>query len=186
MLFLPGRIAGSLLVLYGPGILVREPGVLFCHVECLETWEQSLEDALYWTARDEPCSCSISCGRINSVCRNILELLDCVWKHCSSCRMDYLWKHHCILYSKIDWRISPWIFSLLFFGNNSVHRIIVLVWMYAGNCCGFDHMESLMKQMKMYICTLKNIYSSRCSHIAVHGWTEYALEYAVVYIQSQQ
>ena len=24
---------------------------------------------------------------------------------------------------------SPWIFSLLSFGNNSVHRIIVLVWM---------------------------------------------------------
>ena len=24
-------------------------------------------------------------------------------------------------------------------------------------------------QTKMYICTLKNIYSSRCSHIAVHG-----------------
>ena len=25
----------------------REPGALFCHVECLETREQSLEDALY-------------------------------------------------------------------------------------------------------------------------------------------
>ena len=24
-------------MLYGPGILVREPGALFCHVECLET-----------------------------------------------------------------------------------------------------------------------------------------------------
>ena len=31
-------------------------------------------------------------------------------------------------------------------------------------------------QTKMYVCTLKNIYSSRCSHIAVHGWTEYTLE----------
>ena len=40
------EFAGSLLVLYGPGILVREPGVLFCRVECLETWEQLLEDAL--------------------------------------------------------------------------------------------------------------------------------------------
>ena len=50
------------------------------------------------------------------------------------------------LYSKIDWRISPWIFSLLFFGNNSVHRIIVR--MYAGNCCGFDHMFSLLKRCK--------------------------------------
>ena len=69
MLFLPGRIAGSLLVLYGPGMLVGEPGVLFCRVECLETREQSLEDALYLCAWDEPCSCSISCGRINSVCR---------------------------------------------------------------------------------------------------------------------
>ena len=47
MLFLPGRIAGSLLVLYGPEILVGELGALFCRVECLETQEQSLEDALY-------------------------------------------------------------------------------------------------------------------------------------------
>ena len=33
-----------------------------------------------------------------------------------------------------------------------------------------------MKQTKMYVCTLKNIYSSRCSHIAVQVGTEYALE----------
>ena len=33
-----------------------------------------------------------------------------------------------------------------------------------------------MKQTKMYVCTLKNIYSSRCSHIAVKVGTEYALE----------
>ena len=33
-------------------------------------------------------------------------------------------------------------------------------------------MQFLMKQTKMYVCTLKNIYSSRCSHIAVHGWSE--------------
>ena len=33
-----------------------------------------------------------------------------------------------------------------------------------------------MKQTKMYVCTLKNIYSRRCSHIAVQVGTEYALE----------
>ena len=32
---------------------------------------------------------------------------------------------------------------------------------------GLHAMEFLMKQTKMYVCTLKNIYSSRCSHIAV-------------------
>ena len=32
----------------------------FCRVECLETREQSLEDALYQSAWDEPCSCNIS------------------------------------------------------------------------------------------------------------------------------
>ena len=158
--------------------------------------------------------------------------------------MDSLWKHH----SKIDWRISPWIFSLLFFGNNSGHRIIVLVWMtgsleYAGNCCGFDHMFSLLKrckyslysdtmlnywisfvilrntthtwrisyrlskddrffflsvsmhssagrnveQTKYVLCTLKNIYSSRCSHIAVHGWSELnSIGRMLIYIHSQQ
>ena len=86
-------------------------------------------------ARDEPCS---SWRRINSACRNILELLDCVWRHC---------RIHCIrrnlvgcvlfvetpLYSVLEDRLknlSLDIFSLLFFGNNSVHRIIVR--MYAG------------------------------------------------------
>ena len=37
MLFLPGRITGSLLVLYGLGILWGSAGALFCRVECLET-----------------------------------------------------------------------------------------------------------------------------------------------------
>ena len=98
-------------------------------------------------ARDEPCSCSISCGRINSVCR-------ITWSCWIACRNTVvlvgMWKHHCILYSKIDWRISPWIFSLLFFGNNSVHRIIVLVWMTGCmlEACGFDHMFSLLKRCK--------------------------------------
>ena len=32
----------------------------FCRVECLETWEQLLEDALYWYAWDEPCRSGIS------------------------------------------------------------------------------------------------------------------------------
>ena len=47
-------------------------------------WKMPCND-LHGMTQDEPCSCSISRGRINSVCRNILELLDCVWKHCSSC-----------------------------------------------------------------------------------------------------
>ena len=29
-----------------------------------------------------------------------------------------------------------------------------------------------MKQTQMYVCTLCRIYSSRCSHIVVHGWSE--------------
>ena len=29
-----------------------------------------------------------------------------------------------------------------------------------------------MKQKKMYVCTLEDIYSGRCSHIAEHGWSE--------------
>ena len=126
------------------------------------------------------------------------NLLDCVWKHCSSCRNVLFVETP--LYSVLEDRLkfSPWIFSLLFFGNNSVHRIIVLVWMTGCmlEACGFDHMFSLLKRCKyslysdtmlhfgstnpcrihtmknrrmMYVCTLKNIYSSRCSHIAVHG-----------------
>ena len=29
-----------------------------------------------------------------------------------------------------------------------------------------------MKQTKMYVCTLVEFISSRCSHIAVHGWSD--------------
>ena len=47
-----------------------------------------------------------------------------------------------------------------------------------------------MKQMRMYVCTLKNIYSSRCSHIAVQvgtwNWILNCIGNAVVYIHSQQ
>ena len=46
-----------------------------------------------------------------------------------------------------------------------------------------------VEQTKYVLCTLKNIYSSRCSHIAVHGWSEVevnSIGNAVVYIQSQQ
>ena len=36
-----------------------------------------------------------------------------------------------------------------------------------------------VEQTKMYVCTLKNIYSSRCSHIAVQVGTQYGTEYAL-------
>ena len=100
--------------------------------------------------------------------QNYLELLDCVWRHCSSCR-----NVETPLYSKIDWRISPWIFSLLFFGNNSVQRIIVLVWMYAGNCCGFDHMFSLLKRCKysLYSDTMLHFGSTNPCRIHAMNWS---------------
>ena len=51
-------------------------------------------------ARDEPCSCSISCGRINSVCRiarDDWKLAGLRVEYCSSCR-----NVETPLYSKID------------------------------------------------------------------------------------
>ena len=41
----------------------------FCRVECLETRGTVAGRSLHGMTRDEPCSCSISCRRINSVCR---------------------------------------------------------------------------------------------------------------------
>ena len=32
--------------------------------------------------------------------------------------------------------------------------------------------QRVMKQTKMYVCTLEEFISSRCSHIAVHGCSE--------------
>ena len=44
-----------------------------------------------------------------------------------------------------------------------------------------------VEQTKMYVCTLKNIYSSRCSHIAVQVGTELnSIGRMLVYIHSQQ
>ena len=62
---------------------------------------------------------------------------------------------------------------------NWVHHRILL---HFGSTSPVIRMYILMldtrnvEQTKYVLCTLKNIYSSRCSHIAVHGWTEYALE----------
>ena len=103
---LPGRINWKPAYAVWPWNACKEAGslILPCRMfGCTGNsyWKMPCSD-LHGMTRDEPCSCSIYGGRINSVCRNILELLDCVWKHCSSCRMDYMWKHHCILYSKID------------------------------------------------------------------------------------
>ena len=130
------------------------------------------------------------------------NLLDYVWKHCSSCSSCIICGNTTVLEDRL--KFSPWIFSLLFFGNNSVHRIIVLVWMTGCmlEACGFDHMFSLLKRYKysLYSDTMLHfgstnpcritrnvvsnetnedvrmytwrIYSSRCSHIAVQVGTE--------------
>ena len=122
-------------------------------------WKMPCSD-LHGMTRDEPCSCSISCGRINSVhrinCGN-LELLDCVWKHCSSCRM---WNTTVL---EEDWSISPWISSL----SSSLEiilftELLYFVWMYTGSCCGFDHMFSLLKRCKysLYSDTMLNYWST--------------------------
>ena len=96
------------------------------------------------------------------VCRNTVVLVD-GWIVCGNTVLEE------------DWSISPWIFSLLFFGNNSVCRIIVLVWMTGcmQNACGFDHMFSLLKRCKysLYSDTMLNYWSTN------HCWME--LEHVV-------
>ena len=86
------------------------------------------------------------------------SLLDCMWKHCSSCRMDGF----CVetLYSKKTEVSLLGSSLLLFFGNNSVCRIIVLVWMTGcmQETAGFNHMFSLLKRCKysLYSDTMLN------------------------------
>ena len=102
-----------------------------------------VEIILYVELSVETWSCWIACG--NTVV--LVEWTDCVWKHCTR-RLKYL---------SLD------IFSLLFFGNNSVRRIIVLV------CrIGFDHMFSLLKRCKysLYSDTMLNYWSTN------HCWTQ--------------
>ena len=69
MLFLLGRIAGSLLV----GLECLEPYSWILPCRMLGGTGAMLGDMGVVTGRclalDEPCSCSISSGRINSVCR---------------------------------------------------------------------------------------------------------------------
>ena len=88
-----------------------------------------VELILYVELTVETWSCWIACG--NTVV--LVEWMDCVWKHCTQRRLKYL---------SLD------IFSLLFFGNNSVHRIIVLVWMYAG-CMWIRPYVLLVEEMQI-------------------------------------
>ena len=139
-------------------------------------------------ARDEPCSCSISWRILVEELILYVELLGV-----AGLRVVLVVLVGCVLfvetplYLKIDWRISPWIFSLLFFGNNSVHRIIILVWMTGSMWIRpyvllaeemqiqplfWHHVELLvnkpllnvvgaefrMKQTKYVLCTLKNLF----------------------------
>ena len=62
--------------------------------------------------------------------------------------------------------------NMLHFGStNPVIRMYILM------LDTRNGLEFLMKQTKMYVCTLKNIYSSRCSHIAVQVGTELRLQF---------
>ena len=57
------------------------------------------------------------------------------------------------------------------------------------NQCRLERDSSISfewKQTQMYVCTLEDIYSSRCSNIAVHVVSDgYGLNITVVYIHSQ-
>ena len=62
------------------------------------------------------------------------------------------------------WTQCCWIIGQQTIAERNV-ECIFLCWIHA-----------MKNRRMMYVCTLKNIYSGRCSHIAVHGWSEYALE----------
>ena len=126
-----------------PWNTVGKLAALFCRVECLETRETvaggclvvistgwALVVVVFWRRINSVCritwSCWIACG--NTVNTVVLVEYTVFEDLCNSCRNCWIVCGNTTV-SKIDWRISPWIFSLLFFGNNSVHRIIVLVWM---------------------------------------------------------
>ena len=71
----------------------------------------------------------------------------------------------------------------LFFGNNSVCRIIALVWMTGcmQNACGFDHMFSLLKRCKysLYSDTMLNYWSTN------HCWTQHCWMECVVGVSNE-
>ena len=165
---------------------------------------RSLEDALYLCARDEPCSCSISCGRINSVCRItwscwiacgntvvLVEWMDCVWKHCTW-RLKYLSLDllssslEIILFTELLY-LSGWldvcrklldstICSPCWRDANTA-SILTPCWIIGQQTIAEQNWDVVLNEtntdVRMYTW---RIYSSRCSHIAVHGWSEYALE----------
>ena len=159
MLFLPGKIkwkpacgcrgAGSLIL---PCRMLGCMGNSHWKMPCIDLHGMSLvvvvflvvELILYVELTVETWSCWIACG--NTVV--LVEWMDCVWKHCTR-RLKYL---------SLD------IFSLLFFGNNSVCRIIVLVWMTGRmqETAGLDHMFSLLKRCKysLYSDTMLNYWST--------------------------
>ena len=147
-------------------------------------------------------------------CRNIVVLVLCV--ELLETLLDLSWNE--------DW--SSLLGSSLSFSLEII-LFTELLYLYAGNCCGFDHMFSLLKRCKyslysdtmlnywstnhcwtcnvecifycwmtgsclewnklrMYVCTLKNIYSSRYLDTLLYKTGLNMHWNAVVYIHSQQ
>ena len=97
---------------------------------------------LHGMTRDEPCSCSISCGRIDSVCRITWSC----WIACGdTVVLVGMWKHHCIR----RWIEESLLGSSL---SSSLEIILFTELLYLSGCmleaCGFDHMFSLLKRCK--------------------------------------
>ena len=109
------------------------PGALFCHAECLDAWEQSLEDALHGMSL----VVVVFLGRFWIELILYVELLGVAGLRVETLGVlvgritGYSW-------IRVGMKIE--VLSLDFlsssFGNNSVHRIIVCMlddWMYAGS-----------------------------------------------------
>ena len=120
---------------------------------------------LHGMTRDEPCSCSISCGRINSVCRITWSC----WIACGDTVVLVGMWNTTVFEDRLKNLSLDLLSSLL--GNNSVHRIIVLVLMTGSmlEACGFDHMFSLLKRCKYSLYSDTMLYFGSTNPCRIHA-----------------
>ena len=156
---------------------------------------------MYWSAGDEPCSCGISCGRINSVCRITWSC----WIVCGNTVVHVVLVLfvETPLYSKIDWSsllgsslsssleiilstellyLSGWLdvcwkhvdstICSPYWRDANTASILTPCWIIGQQTIAERKVECIFycwtagsclewNKLMMYVCTLKNIYSSR-------------------------
>ena len=145
------------------------------HIECklwhwVATWGHACVRVRRLPIAVVPCLCTWCHSSITPIRLRLgMESNYVTWRKDYCCRISPLGRR-CLSLLHIFWLLCPHLpigvaallfCSLLHYRVNKPWIIMYILMLDIRN----------VEQTKYVLCTLKNIYSSRCSHIAVHGWT---------------